>query len=148
MPIAWPIWWLTKSSWNHAEVYLGHGLSIGAHFNGIRISTLKELNSWPGAKLGFLRPKDTTAEKGDSVADFSATLEGKGYDFWHIVQYVWRIILGTLGKAPMADDPDRYVCFEFVAYCWEHEGVSVAGKFSDNATGKSFTDNPNLEWIF
>jgi hypothetical protein len=147
-PIAWPIWWLTKSPWNHAEIYFGNNQSVGAHFNGIRMSTLAELNSWYGTKFCFLRPKIVTDMQQAQVSGLAWSLVGSGYDYWHLFQALWRIMLGTLGKAPLADDPGKFVCFEFAAYCWHRNGIEVGGKFADNATGKSFTSDDKLFNVF
>jgi len=146
MPLSLLIQLLTKSRYSHAEIYMGSGVSVGAHFNGIRKSQIKNLASFHKRFIA-LRPFDHEAI-GSRVAIYACSLCDKGYDFLHLFQYLWRIILGTLGRAPISDLPDKYVCHEFAAVCWHKFNVKIGGKHADNATGRSFTRDQKLINIF
>ena len=138
---------LTKSRYSHAEIYCGDGYSIGAHFNGIKKIPLKKQVNFLKYFI-FLRPIEIESWKRNKAVSIAENLIGKGYDFIHLFQYLWRIYLGTLGKAPMPDDPSAHVCFELVAYVWDKAGVKVAGEYPDNAIGRYFTTNPKLKNVF
>jgi hypothetical protein len=147
MPLTWLIRLLTWSRYSHAEIYVGAGKTVGAHFNGIHESRLEDqAKSWKYVRV--MRPKEASALRQTVVRQTALGLVGRGYDFIHLLQYAWRILLGTLGKAPIADDPSRHVCLELAAYCWHRHGVKVGGEYADNVTGRSIVNDPKLITVF
>jgi len=146
MPLSLLIQLLTKSRYSHAELYLGREECIGAHFNGIKKSVLKNMLSFH-KRIICLRVRNAGGNA-DKVAAYAERLEGRGYDFFHLARYLWRIILGTLGRAPMSDEPHEHVCHEFVAFCWHKFNIKVGGSHADNATGRSFMRDPQLMNVF
>jgi len=144
MPLSLLIEVLTRSRYSHAEVYLGYGNTIGAHFKGIHKQPFDGQQAWH-KYFRILRPTDVTDGIREEVAVIAESMEGCGYDFLHLFQYLWRILLGTLGKAPMLDEPGRHVCLEFAAYCWHALGVKIGGEYPDNATGRSLVNDPRLK---
>jgi hypothetical protein len=146
-PLSILIQWITISRYSHAEIYIGGGMSVGAHFRGIQVG---KWTDWAGFlhRMVVLRVKDATDSKRGSVKHVAISMVGQGYDFIHLFQYLWRIILGTLGKAPMVDAPHKHVCFEFAATCWHECGIKVGGKYADNVTGRSLIFDSKLESVF
>lgn len=146
MPLSVIIQICTKSKASHAEVYVGDGNCVGAHFAGIKKSKLEDMFSFH-KRIICLRVRDS-GSIGGKVSTYAESLIGRGYDFFHLIQYLWRIILGTLGRAPMTDKPEEYVCHEFAAICWHKFNIKVGGSHADNATGRSFTRDPKLMNVF
>jgi len=145
-PISIAIQLLTKSRYSHSEIYIGSGVSVGASYNGIRKTQVTKYASFH-SRLSAYRPKDH-APLGYRVAIFACSLCDRGYDYFHVAQYLWRILLGTLGRAPMNDLPDKYVCHEFTAVCWHKFNVKIGGTHPDNATGRSFIRDNKLVNVF
>jgi len=146
IPLSVIIQLVTRSKFSHAEIYVGDGFCIGAHLMGIKKYSLKKVTGL-GRRVACMRSK-LSKKKAEKIIALAETFIGKGYDYFHIVNYLWRIILGTLGKAPMNDDPAKHVCTEFVSVCYHKVGLKIGGEFPDNTVAEHILTDPNLSRIF
>ncbi len=142
-PVAFLIRLFTRSRYSHADLYSSHNEeAIGARFSGIKKVPLLKYSS-KHTYILILRP-ESNSEAGTKVIKYAESLTNRGYDFLHIFMYAWRILVGRLGKSEMPDDPQKHICFEFVAFCWKKLGVQLGGKFEDNVTGRSLVQDNQL----
>jgi len=111
-----PIRWWTDSIVDHAAACTGGGLVVDARpWYGVKRHSLKK---WESEQWIVLRPDvDFVMPQIKAGMNWLKSQEGKGYD--------WTCILGFPLANPNIQNPQRWVCSEFVRGWYLSMGISI-----------------------
>jgi uncharacterized protein YycO len=131
---------VTDSHWNHATMYVGKGRFIEANNKAVETRPLEE---YEGKEIEIYRHKKATAYHQKKIVEAAMQKRGKGYDFFHLVQFFWLFVTGRRGNARQLGSKNKYICSELVASSYAEAGLKVYKNY--NPTQISPADFPESD---
>jgi len=110
--------WVMKSDWrSHSGIYMGGEWLIHSKAPaGVQWAKIEDLQTMPHA---IYRIRHTTETQQKTICNFCLRMLGKRYDYWHVLIYGFRILMGHIEEYAGDMCPNRFLCFELIsgAYC-------------------------------
>lgn len=123
----------TRSTWNHAAIYIGDGQIIEADPSGVQVSPLSNYDGMP-VLWSNLTLNTTKAAK---VLVAAKAQIGLGYGWVDVAA----IGLSTLGIViPKLDDPSTRFCSQVVAQAFRLAGIPLCVKAANRVTPGDLAD--------
>lgn len=117
----------TVSRWNHAVIYIGHGLIVEANPTDVALSKVDKYNL-----VAWNRHEELTEEQRLVIVQAAKDAVGKPYDFIDIVVLALRILglklISNNWLVQKLAKRDGYICSELVAAAYDKAGISLVNK--------------------
>ncbi len=129
--------WLTQSEYSHAAVAVWWGeqlMVIEAIWRGVIVDPLqRSIRRYKGSVDWWRLKKELEPDERAQLVKFALMQLSKGYAFWRIARFLWRIIEFYI-KGLFEQDRSvakKYFCSQFVSATYNQIGIDLCPENSD-----------------